>query len=316
VAGVALGLSVAGVALLGPLACDVVRYRVAPSLRDQLIGSDLVSLAVIAPLAVLAAVLSRRGSPAGPLLALGPAVASWCLLFALLVGQDRGGRYGGNDEAFLPVLLGLLLLASSVTVGAWRAVPRERVVFDRPTGVLVGGLLLAAVAFDLAGRYLPAWLALVAGRPPAEYAGGPGFWWALAVEDLAALLPVAVVTGIGLLRRARWAGPSAFAVSGALALGALAATARSLVTALSGHGSSPVATGLWAGLWGLVSLAPAAVCWLAVLRTGKRAWRDVGAPETAIPVPRASGPQRAAPTLPSVRRPLHDAMSRLDRVRH
>jgi hypothetical protein len=288
VAGAALGVSVAGVALLGPVAGDVVRYRVSPALRDQLIGSDLVSAAVIAPLAVLAAVLARRGSPAGPLLALGPAVASWCLQVARLVGQDRSGRYGGNDEAFLPVFLGLLLLASAVSIGAWRAVPRERVVFDRPTGVLVGSLLLAAVAFQLAGRYLPAWLALVARRPPDGYAGGPGFWWALAVEDLAALLPAAAVTGVGLLRRARWAGRLAFAVSGALALGGLATTARELATALSGPGALPIGSGLWAGAWGLVSLAPAAVCWLAVVRTGKRAWRVAAPPSVALPAPRSA----------------------------
>jgi hypothetical protein len=316
VAGIALGLSVAGLALLGPLAGDVVRYRVGPSLRAQLIGSDLVSLGVTAPLVVLAAVLSRRRSPVGPLLALGPAVACWRLLAALLVGQDRSGRYGGNDEALLPVFLGMLLLASGVAVAAWRAVPRRRVVFDRPTGVLVAGLLLAACLFDVAGRYLPAWLALVAGRATADYTSGPAFWWALAVEDLAALLPAAAVTGVGLLRRARWAGPPAFAVSGALALGALATIGRWLATALHGDDGFTLGTGLWTVAWGLVSLAPAAVCWLAVVRTGERAWREVAVPAPAIPGPRASDRERAGPVLPTARPPLDDAVSRFDPVRH
>jgi hypothetical protein len=317
VGSAALGLSVAALALLGPMAGEVVRYRVPPSLRAELAGSDLVTVGLIAPLAVLAAVLARRGSPLGPLLALGPASASWYLLAALLLGADRSGRFPGNDEVLLPLLVALLVLASAVAAGAWRAVPRRRVVFDHPTGVLLGVLLLLLCLVDLFGRYLPAWLDVVEGRGAGDYARGPGFWWALAVLHLALALPAAAVTGIGLLRRARWAGLPAFGLSGGLALVALAATARSVAAMAHGEDRFAAGTAVWLAVQVLVSTAPAAVCWLAVARTGERAWRQATEPPgepSAPPPPRTPRRDGTTPVLPVPRRPA-EAVGGLDRTR-
>jgi hypothetical protein len=285
----ALGLSVAALALLGPMAGDVVRYRVAVPVRAQLAGSDVVAVGVIAPLALLAAVLSRRPSPVGPLLALGPALASWYLLVALVVGQDHTGRSADNAAAFLPLFVFVLLLASAVAIAAWRAVPRGRVVFDRPTGVLIGCLLLVLCVVDVLGRHLPARLGGMDGPGIGDYSRGPGFWWALAVLRLALLLPAAVAAAVGLLRRARWAGPSAFGLSGALALVALSATAGSVAAIVDGQARVTVGAALWLAMSLLVSVAPAAVCWLAVFRTGERAWRQASVP--------AGSARRAAPSL-------------------
>src|SRR5215210_4504602 len=71
----ALGLvgiagALAAVSLLGPLATDVVDYRVSETLRNQLIGLDAVSLFLVAPVALAAAVLVLRGHVAGLPLAL------------------------------------------------------------------------------------------------------------------------------------------------------------------------------------------------------------------------------------------------------
>jgi hypothetical protein len=286
-ATVALGLAVAALDLLGPLAGGVVRYRLAPPLRDQLIGSDLVVVTVAVPLLLVAALLVRRSSPVGPLLALGPALACWYLLAQVVVGQDRTGRYPGNDEIFLPLFIGVLLLASGVAVGAWRALPRERVVFDSPTRTLVGWLLLAVAVLDVFGRYLPAWLAVVDGGARPDYSAGPGIWWALAVGDLTLLLPTAAVTGFGLLRRAGWAPPAAFAASGALAIVTFAAAGRAWAATVQGHEGATVGSALLMSAVALASAAPAGVCWLAVLRTGARAWRELPQPAPFIPVPRA-----------------------------
>jgi hypothetical protein len=308
----ALGLSMAALSLLGPLAADVVRYRVAPPLRAEQVGSDLVTVGVVAPLALVAAVLSRRRSPLGPLLAMGPALASWYLLAALLVGQDRSGRFAGNDTAFLPLFVCVLLLASAVIAGAWRELPRDRVVFDRPTGALLGCLLLVLCAVDVFGGYLPAWLGLVDGRTGDDSSWGQQFWWALALLNLALLLPAAAVTGVALLRRAGWAGPPAFGLSGALALVALTATGRAVATAVHEQATVTIGAGLRLAVGLAVSVAPAVVCWLAVLRTGKRAWDQPRAPAPPPPLPRAPGHAGTAPVLPVARPPADDATSRPD----
>jgi hypothetical protein len=287
-----LGLAVAALAALGPLGSGTIRYRVAPLLRDQLVGSDLVSLAVLAPLALLAAVLLARRSTAGALLAPAVALTAWYLVAELVLGPDRSGARPGDDEAWLPLFLLVLLLAAAVAVGAVRRLPAGRVRFDVPTRRLTGGLLILLVGLHVLARYLPAWLGVAAGRAGAEYAAGPGVWWAVAFEDLALLLPAAAVTGVGLLRGSRWAGPAAFAVSGVLALVAAAVTAMAWSTALHGDPGATTATALQMTAVGLLSAAPAAVCWTAWVRSARRD-RATAARRPAparVPVPRSPVP--------------------------
>jgi hypothetical protein len=267
---VVLGLAVLALGLLGPLATGVIRYRVAPLLRDQLIGSDAVSVVVFVPLLLLAAVLTGRRSPVGPLLALGSALTSWYFVAELVLGPDRTGRYAGNDEAYLPLLLAVLLLSAAVALGAWQALPERAVVFDRRSRGVIGGLLLGVVTLFVVGRYLPAWQHVVAGTAPSDYAAGPGIWWTVAFEDLALLLPATAATGIGLLRGTRWAGRAAFVVAPTLALVGVAVTGMAWSTTAHGDAGSTVWTAVLMTLVGLVSASPALVCWLAFARSGDR----------------------------------------------
>ena len=259
-----LALDTVVLALLGPLAFGVIHYRVSPLLRDQLIGSDAVSLLVIAPLGLLAAWLVRRRSPAGPLLALGTAAASWYLVAELVLGPDRS--LPGNDELFLPLFLGILLLAATVVAGAWRAALRDDVTLDGRRRTRIAWYLLALVALFVVGRYLPTWLSITQGRPPADYLAGPQVWWTVAFEDLALLLPALAAAGIGLLRAARWATPALFASAGCLALIGTAVTGMAWSTTLHGDAGSSVATALTMTAIGLISAGPVLLAWAGVVR--------------------------------------------------
>jgi hypothetical protein len=66
-----LAAAVAATSLVGPLVLDLMRYRTSPTTLNQLLGSDAAALFVVAPVGVLAALLVRRGHPAGALLASG-----------------------------------------------------------------------------------------------------------------------------------------------------------------------------------------------------------------------------------------------------
>ena len=57
----ALAVGVAALSLLGPLVSGVIDYRITDLILSQLIGLDAVSLALVAPLAALAGVLTLRG---------------------------------------------------------------------------------------------------------------------------------------------------------------------------------------------------------------------------------------------------------------
>jgi len=258
-----LALDIAVIALLGPLVTGVIDYRVAPLLAHQLMGADLVSLLVIAPLTLLAAWLFQRRSPNGPLLALGTALAAWYFAAELILGPDRSGR-AGNDEAFFPLFLSVLLLSVAIAIGSWRSLPSSAVHFQRRTRTLIGWLLLGLVALFVVGRYLPAWLSIVDGTPSADYVAGPSVWWTVAFQDLALLLPAAVATGIGLLRGARWAGLAGFAVSGCLALIGVAVAAMAWSNRWHGDTGSTLGTAVTMTFIGVLTAVPAIVCWTAV----------------------------------------------------
>ncbi|MGY1695327.1 hypothetical protein ACI780_10465 [Geodermatophilus sp. SYSU D00814] len=170
-----LAVAVAAPVVLGPV--------------SRLGGADVVTSAAVLPLTLLAAAMVRRGSPAGPLLALGTSLGAGYLVAGYLVAGVPW-----DDRVPLPLSVAVLVLCAAVALGSWRAVPPGTAVFDRPSRRVIGVLLLLAGAASVAGR------------------------------DPALLLPAAA-TAVGLLRGARWAGPAAFAVSGCLALAAAAATA-------------------------------------------------------------------------------------------
>jgi len=269
-AAAVLAVDLAVVVLLGPLVTGVIDYRVTSLLRNQLIGSDIVTLGVIAPLALAAAVLLRRRSPTGPLLALPTALAAWYFAAELVLGPDRTGL-PGNDEAFLPLFLGVLLLSGAIALGAWQSVAAASTQLRRSPGRWVGGLLLAVVTLFVVGRYLPAWLQIVRGTASSDYTAGPGMWWTIAFQDLALLLPAAAATGVGLLRQAPWADKAAFAVSGCLALIGAAVTAMAWSMTVHDDAGATTGTAMTMTAIGLGTAAPAVVCWTAHLRAQRQA---------------------------------------------
>jgi len=222
------------------------------------------------PLLLAAAVLLVRRFPAGPLLALPAALTTWYFTAELVLGPDRTGP-AGNDEVFLPLFLGALVLSAAVALGAWPAVAAGSLPLGRRARACVGGMLLLVVVFFVVGRYVPAWLDVVRGTPSAEYTSGPGMWWTIAFEDLALLLPAAAATGWGLLRRATWAGAAAWAVSGCLALIGAAVAAMAWSMTLHGDPGASIGTAVAMTAIGLVAATPGVLCWVAVLRPGRHA---------------------------------------------
>lgn len=201
----ALAVAIAVTSLVGPLLLGLIRYRTSPTTLNQLIGSDAAALFVIAPLGLLAAVLASRGHPAGPLLASGIGVFAVYTYAQVIVGQEYL-RLPGNVDRFFPLLLTVFLLAEATLVLAWCAVPARPPVLSPGRERMVGVMLLAVAAFLVFGLHLPAML--TAWTDPAamtEYVSSPTPFWLVKLMDLGIVVPVAVATGIGLLRHTGWA---------------------------------------------------------------------------------------------------------------
>ena len=203
-----------GVALVGPLASDVVDYRVTETLRNQTIGLDAVSLVVVAPLALLAAVLVLRGHVAGPALALGIGAYTTYMFVQYILGPDYTDLPGNNERLFP---LALLLFASgwAVAFAAWRSFDIARITHSRRRELLIGRVVLPVLGFLVFVRYLPAVADAMSSTPKdAGYLAGPSFFWAIAMLDLGVFLPLTVIAYFGLVRGASWAQKALYAVVG------------------------------------------------------------------------------------------------------
>lgn len=225
----ALGPLLAANSVLGPLVLDVIRYRFSEALVAQGVGLDAVSLAVVAPLAVIAGVLCLRRRPAGPALALGVGAYVAYMAIQYVVGPDYLSL-PGNNERYFPFHLGLFVLGLATTAGAWATARGRSLPPTTEAAARRWGRLLLVLAALLALRYLPMLIGLVGGDPSApEFRENPTSFLLIAVLDLGVFLPMAVAAGLALGKGRRWARRALHLVLGWFALVALAVAAMAVV---------------------------------------------------------------------------------------
>src|SRR5690606_27080981 len=204
-----------------PLVTDVIRHRTSPTTLNQVVGGDLAGLVVVAPVALLAGLLVLRGHPAGPPLALAPAVWAVYMYAQLVVGQEHLDL-PGNVERFFGLYLALFVAGEVVAVLAWRdvaadtaALPTVSRRLERTTGVV----LLVIAAFLVVGLHAPTLPDALSDQPTAvQYTSSPTPFWLVKLMDLGIVVPAAVAIGVGLLRRATWARTATFAILGGYTL--------------------------------------------------------------------------------------------------
>ena len=255
---IALSAGVAAISLLGPLVLKTIDYRTAETGLNQLKGADLASLALVAPAAAAAGGLWLRRHPLAPIVSLAPAAYSVYIYAQAILGEDYA-RYEGNNEQFFPLHLGLIVLGGTLALRSWSAIeadalplPSERLRRTAAYTLIGSGLFLAL------GLHLPQLVAVWRGDPPAEARDAPAAFWVVKTMDLGLVLPVALATGAGLLRRSRTALKAAYALSGGFALLGASVTAMAVVMQANDDPSvSPVFT---AG-FGVITLAFAALTW-------------------------------------------------------
>jgi len=214
-----LGGGLALLSALGPLLLGVIDYRVTATYRNETIGLDAVSLALVAPAAIAVGILSLRRHASAPVLALGPAAYSAYMLVQYVLGPQYL-RLPGNNERFFLLYLALFVLAGAIGVHAWNSIDLERLPTPNARRArLLGRFMLPLVAVAVFARYIPALLDATSRTPTAaDYAAGPTFFWTIALLDLGIGLPTLVAACVGLLRGRAWASKALWLVVGWLAL--------------------------------------------------------------------------------------------------
>ena len=226
---IAMGAGLALNSLLGPLVWNVVGYPVTPTMLNQTIGLDAVSLVLVAPLSFLAGALTLRHHPAGAVIALGPAWYTAYMFAQYVVGPDYL-----SIPVTLLLQLALFILGWTTGLMAWSRIPasdarQEDVRHQRILGIillLLGGFILL--------RYLPAFGASFSEAPlPAEAVGDPAMFWTILLLDVGVVIPAAVASGLNLLAGgSEWARKAGYATVGWFVLVATSVAAMGIVMVL------------------------------------------------------------------------------------
>lgn len=240
-----LGAGVAAASVLGPLALGVIDYHVGDDVLNQVVGGDAVALVLVAPAALAAAVLTWRRHSVGPVLALAPSAFAMYVYTQLAVGGEFTVE-PGNSERFFPLFLGVFLLAATAFGLAWRTV--GAITLPEPTTAMrrtSATVLVLLAVFLTVGLHLRGLVDVLDGPPyGVEYTQGPAVFWIVKWMDLGIVVPVAVLTAVGILRRAGWATRAMYAVIGWGALLGCAVAAMGVVmVARDDPAASPAAAG-------------------------------------------------------------------------
>ena len=254
------GTLVAAGTAVGPLALDLLHYRTSASGLDQIRGTDLTALLVVAPFCCWVGRLAWRGHPAAPVLALAPAAFTVYVWTQLLVGSEFG-RLPGNVEWFSPLLLAVMGTGVAIAVRATRALRSQpQLPWSRRLERATGVLLLAVVGFVVVGIHLSSLVDALRAHPVGDgVLTTPNAFWVVKTMDLGLIAPASLLLAIGLLRGRAWARTPAAAVLGGYALlgWSVAAMAWSMLlggTADSSPGLAVGAAALAAALTGYAAV--------------------------------------------------------------
>lgn len=212
---IAYGAGVAAVAVLGPLVTDVIRYHVVEAVEWQIIGGDVAALFLVAPTALLAGTLLLGGRRSGAVVALAPTAFGVYTYVQLAIGGEFGVQ-PGNSERFFPLFLAMFLLAGFGLIRAWWAV--SEAMLPEPSRSLrrvVVIVVFVLAGFLALGLHLPGVIDIVGGEPyDTAYVDSPTVYWVVKLMDLGIVVPAAIATGLGLVRRTASATKVMYAVVG------------------------------------------------------------------------------------------------------
>ena len=226
----AIGLLVLGAALivntlLGPLVADVIRYPYSATVRNEALGLEVVSLVLVAPLAIAAGWGALRRWSAAPVVALAPA-AYTAYMFVQYVA---GPQYVTHVPQML-AHIALFSLSAALLLRAWSLTSAAALPAMPPAALRRWGVVLIGLGAFVLARWIEA-LAAMPGSAPLDpaYAGDPGMYWTIFLLDVGVIVPAAVVAGLALRLGRPWARTALYALVGWFALVPPSVTAMAVV---------------------------------------------------------------------------------------
>ena len=253
--------------VLGPLGAGALDYPISASMENQLRGLELVTVLLVVPWLVVTAVLARRGHPAAPLLAIGPAGYAAYMFVQYVLGPE----YGVYSWAVL-FHLGIASLAGGLVLVAWQRAAGQPVPDLAPAQRRRRALLLLALAGFVLVRYLPVFAGAAGGTPIAdEFRDARTFFWSIVLLDLGVVVPATVAAAVALLRGTPAGDRAAYAVLGWFALVPPSVAAMAVVMLVRDDPYASLGTALLLGVASVVFAAVALAAFRPLLALPVRA---------------------------------------------
>ena len=192
---VAAALSLAYLAVQGPLVRGVIAYKTAPGIVGQLMGQDAVNLFLMAPLLLAAGVLLLLRKPlAKHLLVATPLFLIYYVLSYTIGWEWSSPAYTGNSERWFFLHLFVLIAALIILLYALAVFPKN--IENR---FKKGGLAVYSAAFVLfllvfAGMWAKEVREVIATGTSRGYDIAPAAFWLVRVFDLGFSIPLGLIS--------------------------------------------------------------------------------------------------------------------------
>ncbi len=200
--------------LLGPLVTGLVDYPISEGVQNQLIGLEIITVAIIAPLCIAAGFLAIRGHRAAGVLGFGPAAYTAYMFVQYVLGPEYE-----NYRLITLFQLGVFTFGVGLAIWAWTLIDSQSLPVLRRRQERRYGVVLLALAGFVILRYSGAIAgSFTAAAIPVEFIAARTFYWTIFLLDLGVVVPATIVAGIALIRGTRAGHTAMYAFLGWYAL--------------------------------------------------------------------------------------------------
>ncbi len=192
---VAAALSLAYLAVQGPLVRGVIAYKTAPGIIGQLMGQDAVNLFLMAPLLLAAGILLPLRKPLAKYLLIATPLFLIYYVLSYTIGWEWSSpAYTGNSERWFFIHLFVLIAALIILLYALAVFPK-----NVESRFKKGGLAVYSAAFVLfllvfAGMWAKEVREVIATGTGRGYDIAPTAFWLVRVFDLGFSIPLGLIS--------------------------------------------------------------------------------------------------------------------------
>lgn len=183
--------------ILGPLITGIIDFRVSENAVDQFRGSEIVSLAVVVPILLGAGLLSWRGHPAAPYLAIAGGLFCIYTYLTVIQGQEYLTQDGNIERAF-PLYAAMIGLGTVVSVLAGLLITHRPASTQPARSRAIVRWVLITICVAVGVLWAGQIAGVYRGTVGDAYAEGPALFWLIKLLDYGFIIPVALLLAAGL----------------------------------------------------------------------------------------------------------------------